>query len=159
MFPLFQDVSVIFCSFIDHLQIQKLIAMIIIYFAHEFDIWTGFDRNGLRLLHVASAGWVDWVDQLEDSFPRWHTHTAGKLVLAASWTSAGTVSQGPRLLSMWASLQGFLGFLTKWWLGPKNVSRDLGGSHFCCILLIKQVTKAKPDRKGGELDSTFPCEV
>ena len=38
MFPLFQDVSVIFCSFIDHLQIQKLIAMIIIYFAHEFDI-------------------------------------------------------------------------------------------------------------------------
>lgn len=46
----------------------------------------------------AEAAVVGSLDRLEDSFPRWHTHVAGKLVQ--------TVGRGAQFSTTWTSAQG-----------------------------------------------------
>lgn len=50
--------------------------------------WTGLGEESLYLLHVASAETDCW--GLDDSFPRWLTYMADKLVLAVGLDSVGT---------------------------------------------------------------------
>lgn len=73
-----------------------------------------------------------------------------KMVPSHGWQGSA-VGQGPQFLSVWAFPYSLLGFLPRWWLGSKSISRDLRGSHFCRILLIKQITKARPHLKASPL--------
>ena len=65
-----------------------------------------FDWDLLEMGTSASCG-ISCMDGLhgaaKDSFPRWSPHTAGKLVLAASSSSAGAVCQGH--LHQWGILR------------------------------------------------------
>ena len=62
---------------------------------------------------------------LKDLLPRWHPHTAGKLVLAVSWRLES--------LTTWASPWGCLSFLITWRLASPRVS-DPRESKFLSLL-------------------------